>query len=61
MPQKPPLSRKKKKRAVLIAIKDNGLGMSSAISTSIPAPYNHTQTREILEILYPILSPRGRN
>jgi hypothetical protein len=38
---KPPILRSKK-RAVLIAMKDNGLGMASAIATSIPAPYRHT-------------------
>jgi hypothetical protein len=39
--RKPPLP-KKKKRAILISIKDNGQGMSSALATSIPAAYRHT-------------------
>ena len=41
--KKPPLARlKKKKRAILISIKDNGRGMASALATSIPAAYRHT-------------------
>lgn len=41
--KKPPLARlKKKKRAILISIKDNGQGMASALATSIPAAYRHT-------------------
>lgn len=46
-------SSKKKKRALLIAIKDNGFGMASAMAASIPAAYRHTQTRETLKMLYP--------
>lgn len=46
-------SSKKKKRALLIAIKDNGFGMTSAMAASIPAAYRHTQTKETLKMLYP--------
>lgn len=44
---------KKRKRALLVAIKDSGFGMASAMAASIPAAYRHTQTRETLKMLYP--------
>jgi len=55
-----PVAAKKKKRAILISIKDNGFGVASAMATSIPAAYRHTQTRETLKMLYPEMSPRAR-
>ena len=38
----PVKSSKKRKRALLVAIKDSGFGMASAMAASIPAAYRHT-------------------
>ena len=40
--QRPVKSSKKRKRALLVAIKDSGFGMASAMAASIPAAYRHT-------------------
>jgi len=39
---KPVKLSKKRKRALLVAIKDSGFGMASAMTASIPAAYRHT-------------------